>query len=188
MQIAQVFHTVFIRDVPQLTLSKKSEARRFITLIDNLYDNRIRVVMSADVPLDNLFNFSDKPTGFDDSQRILMDDLKISVIDLIASMSRFSIDVFLSYCFFSLLLELMSSPAKRNYLPLIVQFPAFTKCRKKNTGINGVERIDAGRGVHCKDLIHIRTKIAICDKCCCRLIYYRTILFDYRVPNTGCDK
>lgn len=79
MQIAQVFHTVFIRDVPQLTLSKKSEARRFITLIDNLYDNRIRVVMSADVPLENLFNFSDKPSGYDDSQRILMDDLKISV-------------------------------------------------------------------------------------------------------------
>lgn len=79
VQIAQVFHTVFIRDVPQLTLSKKSEARRFITLIDNLYDNRIRVVMSADVPLENLFNFSDKPSGYDDSQRILMDDLKISV-------------------------------------------------------------------------------------------------------------
>lgn len=79
VQIAQVFHTVFIRDVPQLTLNKKSETRRFITLIDNLYDNRIRVVISSDVSLDNLFNFSDKPSGYDDSQRMLMDDLKISV-------------------------------------------------------------------------------------------------------------
>lgn len=43
LQIAQFFHTVLIRDVPQLNLRLKSQARRFITLIDTLYDNRVRV-------------------------------------------------------------------------------------------------------------------------------------------------
>ncbi|KAL9915900.1 uncharacterized protein ACN2A1_002359 [Glossina fuscipes fuscipes] len=79
LQLAQVFHTVLIHDVPQLTLRMKSPMRRFITLIDTFYDNHIRVVISADVPLDKLFNFSDKSSGLADDQRVLMDDLKISL-------------------------------------------------------------------------------------------------------------
>uniref|UniRef100_A0A1B0C5N8 Uncharacterized protein n=1 Tax=Glossina palpalis gambiensis TaxID=67801 RepID=A0A1B0C5N8_9MUSC len=79
LQLAQVFHTVLIHDVPQLTLRMKSPMRRFITLIDTFYDNHIRVVISADVPLNKLFNFSDKSSGLADDQRVLMDDLKISL-------------------------------------------------------------------------------------------------------------
>lgn len=41
IEISQAFHTVIIRDVPQLNLKTKSQARRFITLIDTLYDNRV---------------------------------------------------------------------------------------------------------------------------------------------------
>ena len=80
IQIGQFFHTVLIHDVPQLTLQIKSQMRRFITLIDTLYDNRVRVVISAEVPLDHLFNFSDKPTDFGDDQRMLMDDLKLTTV------------------------------------------------------------------------------------------------------------
>lgn len=54
--------------------------RRFITLIDTLYDNRVRVVVSAEVPLDQLFSFIDKPNGIGDEQRMLMDDLKLSSV------------------------------------------------------------------------------------------------------------
>jgi len=43
IQIAQLFHTVLIRDIPKLNLKLKSQTRRFITLIDTLYDNRVRV-------------------------------------------------------------------------------------------------------------------------------------------------
>ncbi|KAH8271628.1 hypothetical protein KR018_011748 [Drosophila ironensis] len=78
LQISQTFHTILMRDVPQMTLEIKSQMRRFITLIDTLYDNRVRVVISADAPLDNLFNFSDGPKTISDSDRALMDDLKIS--------------------------------------------------------------------------------------------------------------
>ncbi|KAL9918147.1 putative ATPase N2B [Glossina fuscipes fuscipes] len=79
LQLAQVFHTVLIHDVPQLTLRMKSPMRRFITLIDTFYDNHIRVVISAHLPLDKLFNFSDKSSGLAHDQRVLMDDLKISL-------------------------------------------------------------------------------------------------------------
>lgn len=77
LQIAQYFHTVLIRDIPQLNLDVKSQARRFITLIDTLYDNRVRVVISADVHLDNLFNTSGGGLNMSDEHRVLMDDLKI---------------------------------------------------------------------------------------------------------------
>jgi peroxisome-assembly ATPase len=43
VQMAQYFHTIIIKDVPQLNLKLKSQTRRFITLIDSLYDHRIRV-------------------------------------------------------------------------------------------------------------------------------------------------
>lgn len=43
IQIAQYFHTVIIKDIPRLNLDTKSQARRFITLIDTLYDHKVRV-------------------------------------------------------------------------------------------------------------------------------------------------
>ncbi|GLV48591.1 uncharacterized protein CBL_06020 [Carabus blaptoides fortunei] len=79
LQLAQVFHTVIIRDVPQLNLQLRSQTRRFITLIDTLYDNRIRIVISADVPHSQLFGVTqlDDVNALDEN-RMLMDDLKIS--------------------------------------------------------------------------------------------------------------
>ncbi|XP_021923020.1 putative ATPase N2B isoform X3 [Zootermopsis nevadensis] len=40
IQLSHAFHTILIRDVPQMSLQIKSQARRFITLIDTLYDNK----------------------------------------------------------------------------------------------------------------------------------------------------
>lgn len=77
LQLSQVFHTVIIRDVPQLNLRLKCQARRFIILIDTLYDNRVRVVMSAAVPHTQLFS-SETESEYTDEKRMLMDDLKIS--------------------------------------------------------------------------------------------------------------
>lgn len=41
LQLSQAFHTILIRDVPLMSLRIKSQARRFITLIDTLYDNKV---------------------------------------------------------------------------------------------------------------------------------------------------
>lgn len=77
--ISQYFHTILIRDVPQLNLKIKSQARRFITLIDTLYDHRIRVVIAADVPHKDLFS-KERPDDLhvNDEHRMLLDDLSIT--------------------------------------------------------------------------------------------------------------
>lgn len=78
--LTQAFHTIIIRDIPQLNLKMKSQARRFITLVDTLYDHRIRLVISSDVPYNELFaveKVDDVHTL--DENRMLMDDLKISI-------------------------------------------------------------------------------------------------------------
>jgi len=56
LQLSKIFHTVIVRGVPQLNLKIKSPARRFITLIDTLYDSRVRVIISAERPLSQLFS------------------------------------------------------------------------------------------------------------------------------------
>ncbi|WP_309644170.1 cell division protein ZapE [Phenylobacterium sp.] len=46
--IAARFHTVFLQDVPRLTANRREEARRFVILIDALYEARARLIVLAD--------------------------------------------------------------------------------------------------------------------------------------------
>lgn len=45
--LAQHFHTLLLDDVPVLNVQNRNEAKRFIILIDTLYENRVKLVMSA---------------------------------------------------------------------------------------------------------------------------------------------
>ncbi|KAG8582421.1 hypothetical protein GDO81_008042 [Engystomops pustulosus] len=42
LEMCKAFDTVFIRQIPQLNVAKRSQARRFITLIDAFYDHKVR--------------------------------------------------------------------------------------------------------------------------------------------------
>lgn len=53
--ISQAFHTVFLEGVPAMSMKLRDRARRFITLIDELYNHRVRLVCSAEVAPDELF-------------------------------------------------------------------------------------------------------------------------------------
>ncbi len=56
LHIAQQFKTVILTDIPQLSASKRNEARRFSTLVDNLYEHRVRFICTAAVEADELYN------------------------------------------------------------------------------------------------------------------------------------
>ena len=55
ISLAQQFHTIFVTDVPQLSLRSRDQARRFITLVDQLYNEKAICFIQAEVPLDHLF-------------------------------------------------------------------------------------------------------------------------------------
>ena len=50
LALAENFHTLILAGVPQLGPERHNEARRFITLVDALYEHRANLVMSAERP------------------------------------------------------------------------------------------------------------------------------------------
>ena len=58
IEIARLFHTVLLSGVPQLDELKENEARRFITLVDELYDHQVKLMISAETPVDDLYTGS----------------------------------------------------------------------------------------------------------------------------------
>ncbi|XP_027751279.1 AFG1-like ATPase isoform X2 [Empidonax traillii] len=77
LEISKHFDTVFVRDIPLLTISKRTQARRFITLIDTFYEHKVRIVCSAATPLEGLF-LVEHSGGEQEDNRVLMDDLDLS--------------------------------------------------------------------------------------------------------------
>jgi cell division protein ZapE len=55
LEIATQFHTLLLSDVPYMPVRMASEARRFTWLVDVLYDRRVKLIMSADVPPEALY-------------------------------------------------------------------------------------------------------------------------------------
>jgi cell division protein ZapE len=55
LKLAHEFHTLLIERIPVMDFSRRNEAKRFITLIDTLYDQAVKVVASADAEPDALY-------------------------------------------------------------------------------------------------------------------------------------
>ena len=59
LALAERFHTIMIDRTPVMGPDKRNEAKRFVTLIDALYDTRAKLVMSADAEPDDLYPAGD---------------------------------------------------------------------------------------------------------------------------------
>lgn len=55
IELARTHHTLMLSHVPVLTVNDENEARRFITLIDELYDRNVKLVIAADAPVEALY-------------------------------------------------------------------------------------------------------------------------------------
>ncbi|WP_407437269.1 cell division protein ZapE [Lelliottia sp.] len=53
--LSRLFHTVMLLDVPVMTPLMESEARRFIALVDEFYERHVKLVVSAEVPLYEIY-------------------------------------------------------------------------------------------------------------------------------------
>ncbi|XP_032999446.1 AFG1-like ATPase isoform X3 [Lacerta agilis] len=77
LEVAMHFDLVFVRHIPEFTMAKRTQARRFITLVDTFYDKKVRIVCSASAPLQNIF-IQESHDGGLDASRVMMDDLGLS--------------------------------------------------------------------------------------------------------------
>jgi cell division protein ZapE len=59
LRIAHEFHTIILDQVPAMDYEQRNEAKRFIILIDTLYDNAVKLLASADAEPDALYRASD---------------------------------------------------------------------------------------------------------------------------------
>ena len=55
LEIASRFHTVVLSGIPAMSAGQSSEARRFTWLIDVFYDHKVKLLMSAEVPPEELY-------------------------------------------------------------------------------------------------------------------------------------
>jgi cell division protein ZapE len=54
IDLAKRFHTLVVSGVPRMGLDRADEARRFTLLVDVLYDQRVKLIVSAEAPAEQL--------------------------------------------------------------------------------------------------------------------------------------
>ncbi len=65
LAIAANFHTLILDGIPRLTPDNYDKARRFIVLIDSLYDERVKLIASADAQPDQLYRRGENAKMFE---------------------------------------------------------------------------------------------------------------------------
>ncbi|WP_322110991.1 cell division protein ZapE [Steroidobacter gossypii] len=73
IEIARCYHTVFVTDIPSLGIESENQTRRFITLIDEFYDRAVKVIVSAERPVTELYHGAKLKFEFERTQSRLIE-------------------------------------------------------------------------------------------------------------------
>jgi len=73
LALAERYHTIILQDVPKLTHEKHNEARRFMTLVDALYECRVNLILSADAEPQDLYQAGEGAFEFERTASRLME-------------------------------------------------------------------------------------------------------------------
>ena len=55
LALARSYHTILLEGVPVIPAERRDEAKRFITLVDVLYERRVKLIVSADAEPQGLY-------------------------------------------------------------------------------------------------------------------------------------
>lgn len=58
ISICNQFHTMVLKGIPVFTMDSMTELRRFITLIDELYQYKVKLICTTEAPLPELFKLN----------------------------------------------------------------------------------------------------------------------------------
>jgi cell division protein ZapE len=73
LEIGSRFDIVILADIPKLTIEKCNEAKRFVTLIDALYEHKVKLICTAEVPAQELYTEGEGSFEFERTVSRLID-------------------------------------------------------------------------------------------------------------------
>ncbi len=73
IELAKIYHAVILSNVPQLGVSRDDQTRRFINLIDEFYDRNVKLVVSAEVGIADLYAGGNLDFEFERTQSRLLE-------------------------------------------------------------------------------------------------------------------
>lgn len=86
LQLVSNYKTIVVTDVPKMTLKDRYEARRFITLLDAVYESKASLIMIAETDVLNLFtDHGSKRGNADNGYQDLADDMNLTSEEIKAS-------------------------------------------------------------------------------------------------------
>ncbi|SFN52247.1 cell division protein ZapE [Xenorhabdus japonica] len=53
--LSKLYHSVLLHDMPIMTASDESAARRFIALVDEFYERQVKLIINADAPMEQIY-------------------------------------------------------------------------------------------------------------------------------------
>jgi len=73
LEIGNRFDIVILADIPKLTIEKCNEAKRFVTLIDALYEHKVKLICTAEVSAQELYTSGEGSFEFERTVSRLID-------------------------------------------------------------------------------------------------------------------
>lgn len=73
IEIAMEYHAVLVSNIPELTERQEDHARRFINLVDEFYDRNVKLIISADKPIHQLYSGNRLVFEFERTQSRLLE-------------------------------------------------------------------------------------------------------------------
>ena len=80
LEICTHFDTIFVTNIPKLTSELRTEAKRFIIMIDTFYDHKMKLICTAEANVKELFQAKRQNVMDSMESRHLADDLIIDEV------------------------------------------------------------------------------------------------------------
>ena len=73
IELARIYHAVLISNVPQMSVKTDDLARRFINLVDEFYDRNVKLIVSAESSIAELYQGGKLAFEFERTQSRLLE-------------------------------------------------------------------------------------------------------------------
>jgi cell division protein ZapE len=73
LAIAAFFHTLILSDIPRITPDRRDAAKRFLILVETLYEAKVNFICSAEAPAEELYTLGDGAFEFERTVSRLME-------------------------------------------------------------------------------------------------------------------